>query len=447
MWSRGDLLASRCAVGLLMGNGVPECAAVPMSRPETHALNEHCDCWPMDSAEAHRALSHPVRASLGPAHKHLFANTGVFLHRDDLAAMHAQVSAIEAVAQLPGFVAATQGSASSTPAGQTATRGVLMAYDFHVTPTGPRLIEINTNAGGAFLVSQLVDQLQSDQPELPTLASPGIYGEFAGDRLVEMFAAEWRLAGRAGVPHTIAIVDDDPQSQYLYSDMLAAAEVLRQRFAEVVVLAAKELRFTGTSLTAEGLSGRSIDLVYNRHTDFTLAGSDVGQLNAAWLADRVVLTPSPRHHRVFANKQNLPLLGNLQLLQRFGAGSEHLRALQALLPCVKVTKATADALWARRRELFFKPAAGFGGRAAYRGAKLTKRVWAQIVSGDYIAQEFVPPTVRRLPGASAVALKYDLRLYTYAGNTLGVVARLYSGQTTNFRTPGGGFAPVALLSA
>jgi hypothetical protein len=39
----------------------------------------------------------------------------------------------------------------------------------------------------------------------------------------------------------------------------------------------------------------------------------------------------------------------------------------------------------------------------------------------------------------------DVRLYTYAGQLLLSAARLYQGQTTNFRTPGGGFAPVLTI--
>ena len=39
-------------------------------------------------------------------------------------------------------------------------------------------------------------------------------------------------------------------------------------------------------------------------------------------------------------------------------------------------------------------------------------------------------------------LKTDLRCYTYDGQIQLIAARLYSGQTTNFRTAGGGFAPV-----
>ena len=45
--------------------------------------------------------------------------------------------------------------------------------------------------------------------------------------------------------------------------------------------------------------------------------------------------------------------------------------------------------WAARRGLFFKPVAGFGSRAAYRGDKLTKRVWQDILAGDYVAQAIV----------------------------------------------------------
>ena len=39
-------------------------------------------------------------------------------------------------------------------------------------------------------------------------------------------------------------------------------------------------------------------------------------------------------------------------------------------------------------------------------------------------------------------LKLDLRNYVYRGEVQLVSARLYQGQTTNFRTPGGGFAAV-----
>jgi hypothetical protein len=39
-------------------------------------------------------------------------------------------------------------------------------------------------------------------------------------------------------------------------------------------------------------------------------------------------------------------------------------------------------------------------------------------------------------------MKLDIRNYTYDGKVQLVAARLYKGQTTNFRTMGGGFARV-----
>ena len=52
----------------------------------------------------------------------------------------------------------------------------------------------------------------------------------------------------------------------------------------------------------------------------------------------------------------------------------------------------AEALWAARRGLFFKPASGFGSRGAYRGDKLTRRVFEEILAGDYIASDY-PATI------------------------------------------------------
>lgn len=53
----------------------------------------------------------------------------------------------------------------------------------------------------------------------------------------------------------------------------------------------------------------------------------------------------------------------------------------------------------------------------------------------------MPPSQRDLPGAEG-PLKVDIRCYAYRGQVLLYAARMYQGQTTNFRTPGGGFAPV-----
>jgi hypothetical protein len=119
------------------------------------------------------------------------------------------------------------------------------------------------------------------------------------------------------------------------------------------------------------------------------------------------------------------------------------RLLAGVPRTIEATAERAEALWAARRSLFFKPFAGFGSRATYRGDKLTQRVWQEILAGGYVAQSLALPSERRVTAdGQSSDLKLDARAYAYAGSIRLVAARLYKGQTTNFRTPGGGFAPV-----
>ncbi len=438
-------------------------------------LNRTCRCWPIATSAVVDALPQQVRAVLDGRHEHLFAATGVFVHSTDLAAMTTQIQAIEAVARLPDYQArlhALQQSSAGTdarrsrglsgPAEQRATRGVLMGYDFHLTAAGPRLIEINTNAGGAFLVSHLEQTPGLSERYGATVGLPrSAVG--SATRLADMFQQEWRLAGRSGRPASIAVVDDHPHDQYLFSDMLLAVAVLREHFTHVVVVDRADLRWTGDKLQVAG-TDQTIDMVYNRLTDFMLTEPASDALAAAFFHNSVVLTPSPVHHVLLANKLNLQLLSDPQLRPGWDLSARHREALAELPLTVAVAPDNADALWQQRKSLFFKPAAGFGGRAAYRGARLSRKVWAAIVADcetqPYVAQAQIPPSQRVLaavgdPGVCVPApessaalpdrlLKFDVRVYSYAAEPLMLAARVYEGQTTNFRTPGGGFAPVAL---
>ena len=119
--------------------------------------------------------------------------------------------------------------------------------------------------------------------------------------------------------------------------------------------------------------------------------------------------------------------------------------LSAIPRTVPVTSGNVDELWKSRKDLFFKPTDGHGGKAVYRGDKVTKNVWAGITRGNYVAQKFIRPSQRMVEvDGTPEALKMDVRLYTYDAQVLLVAARLYQGQTTNFRTTGGGFASVFL---
>jgi hypothetical protein len=178
--------------------------------------------------------------------------------------------------------------------------------------------------------------------------------------------------------------------------------------------------------------------------DFSLQEPLHTALRAAYLSGSVVVTPNPRTHALFADKRNMTLLSDGARLRGWGLEQQYLDVLSASIPTtVLVTPADADALWQNRRNLFFKPARGYGSKAAYRGDKVTRKVWSEIISGEYIAQSYAAPSTRGIKLDNVrTELKVDVRLYTFDGDVLLAGTRLYQGQTTNMRTLGGGFAPL-----
>ena len=320
--------------------------------------------------------------------------------------------------------------------------GVFMGYDFHLGHGPPRLIEINTNAGGAFLnVFSARAQLACCDAVEPFLKnrSPDA---FDGD-VVQMFEEEWRRQRGSGRPTRIAIVDDAPDGQYLYPEFVLAQRLLKASGIDAVICDPADLSFANGKLY---LGEQIIDLVYNRLVDFALSESRHAALGKAYLKSSVVVTPNPHTHAVFADKRNLALLSDLDQLRGWAVAPEVIQTLASIPKAIRVTSDNAERLWSERKHLFFKPVAGHGGKAVYRGDKLTKSVWSEILGSEYIAQDIAPPSERLVKiGDTAVSRKIDVRLYTYQGRMLLAAARLYQGQTTNFRTEGGGFAPVNFL--
>jgi hypothetical protein len=236
-------------------------------------------------------------------------------------------------------------------------------------------------------------------------------------------------------------VDDAPEQQFMYPEFLLFAQLFRRFGIEAEVRAPEQLVFEGGTLRdAQG----PVDLVYNRLTDFAFEAAEHAPLRAAYLADAAVITPHPRSHALYADKRNLRLLTDATRLRTWGVREPVIATLQRGIPRTEIVAASnAERLWGERRKLFFQPASGFGSRAAYRGDKLTRRVWGEILAGTYVAQELVLPSERKIgPGAS---LKVDVRNYVYDGQVQLLAARLYQGQTTNMRTAGGGFAPVLTM--
>jgi hypothetical protein len=412
---------------------------------ESLLQNPH-DCLVLDDALLDSALRESGAGFLaGDIFRdtpHLFSRASVFIDHASAEAMRGVVRAVERVVALPAYTAVALADAAECARVAPISRGAFLGYDFHLAADGPQLIEINTNAGGGLLNTLLRrSQRACCSDVLPALA---LEPPDAAKAFVGMLRDEYALVrGAAAELTSIAIVDDDPEAQYLYPEFqlfqrLFQASGLRARICDAAALTLRDGK-----LWAEELA---VDLVYNRSTDFALTDPRHLALATAYREGVAVVTPHPRAHALYADKRRLCILSDAAALDALGVAPEDRDLLLRHIPQTRlVDKAARDALWAERKHLFFKPWAGYGSKAAYRGDKLTRRVFEeQVLAAPYVAQRLVPPSSRivRAGQDAAVTLKVDVRNFAYAGTVQLVCARLYEGQTTNFRTAGGGFAPV-----
>lgn len=373
---------------------------------------------------------------------HLFSSTPVFVTQRDAQTMRALVKGIEKLAALPAWIEQALASAPETAKCDAKAKSVFMGYDFHIAEDGPRLIEINTNAGGAYLNLALLDAFDAccDDAERALSAFP--MPQALDQAFHDGFISEMRLQTGRGNIERVAIVDDDPTSQYLLPEFELAVAAFKRQGVAAVIADPKELSFhDGRLQHAEG----PVDLVYNRLVDFQLEEPGHDALRKAYLAGAAVVTPSPRTHALLADKRHLSLLCDADVLTGFGLSKVEAALISSHVPqTLRVSQENAETLWSTRKRWFFKPGSGHAGKAAYRGDKMTKGVWQDVLgNGNYVAQEVAPPALRGvMVDGVAASMKSDIRLYTYDGEVLLMAARLYQGQTTNFRTQGGGFAPV-----
>ena len=418
----------------------------PLSPVE--ALNRDCFCLTLDSdalaleSETGLEVGQPGLAEMVRQRcPYLFAAQPVFVAQAQLERMAQVVQAVESVVALPAYreqaLATAPDIARFDPGG---ARGVFFGYDFHLHQSRLALIEINTNAGGAMLNVLLAKAQRACCTAMdgmaPTLADVAHFVQ----RMVEMFRQEWLLSGHATPLSSIAIVDEAPEAQYLYPEFLLFQQLFERHGLRCVIASPAALAWRGGVLWHGELA---IDLVYNRLTDFYLEQPASRALREAYLNHAVLLTPHPQAHALYADKRRLALFSDAAQLQALGVSQATEKVLLEHVPRTEVVEpGDEERLWSARRSLFFKPIAGYGSRGAYRGDKLTKRVWQDILAGGYIAQSIVLPGERLVDKLDPKTMKFDLRAFAYGGAVQWVAARIYQGQTTNFRTPGGGFSPV-----
>lgn len=417
------------------------------------ALNLGCQCRTLnveqlrDELETDASLR-GMTQELAQTHPHLFSASAVFLDARCQQALVQAIAALERVIALAPYQQWALAHAPSIAHLAFGPAGVFMGYDFHLTDSCVKLIEINTNAGGALINAPLARAHRSCCQSMDLLF--GIPADLvqAEQTFMTMFLSEWQAQRGTAPLRNVIIVDDAPDAQYLAPEFRLARQLFEQQGIHARVADPQELQWRDGALWHPSLpDGQAVDLVYNRLTDFDLSAPNHGALRQAYEAGAAVVTPHPRAHALFANKRNLVALSDDALLASWGVADADRALLRNVVPRTQVvTPTNAQELWANRRQLFFKPLAGYGGKAVYRGDKLTRRVWADIVAGDYVAQTLVPPSERLVDvDGTATHLKLDLRAYTYRGQVQLLAARTYAGQTTNMRTAGGGFSPVLVL--
>lgn len=371
------------------------------------------------------------------AHDNLFSDVAILITPAHMEQMREVIAAVEKIVVLPAWQQAVLGEQAEkfTPL----NKGVFFGYDFHLNTEGAHLIEINTNAGGAIL-SNLFQQSQQNV----TLPGTSLVMDKLTEVFIQMFQHEWALQRGQTPLRTIAIVDESPAAQYFYPEFILARKLFESTGYKVFIADPGEFENQQDGLYLQGLK---IDLIYNRLTDFSL--QNFPALLAAYQHDQVVLTPNPYLYALYADKRNLTLLTDAEKLRQMGVDAASIAVLQAGVPeTLLIEVRDEQSWWKERKEWFFKPATGYGGKGSYRGDKLTQRVMGEIVKGGYVAQRKAMPgeVMVNIAGAVPAAFKFDVRCYVYAGQVQLVIARLYQGQTTNFRTPGGGFALVRLDS-
>ena len=311
---------------------------------------------------------------------------------------------------------------------------LMMGYDFHLTPEGPRLIEVNTNAGGGYIAWLSETQAHREYPTEPSTRMQ--------ERLFSSFVQEWRrFSGGKRQLQRVAILDDDPADQPLYPEMVACRDWLQEKGLEVEIVAPEQLQVTSNGVSA---AGKPIDLIYNRHCDFFLEEPQLTAIGSAYLAGSVCLSPNPFAYGLLADKRRMILWSDAKSLAGLGLKEAERQLLVSLVPRSRLmAECDPELLWQERKNLVFKPVSRFGSRGVLLGKSITRKRFAEQEAETTLVQDLVVPSVET--DTDGQGFKVDLRLFVYRDQLLGIGARLYQGQVTNLRTEGGGFAPVRLV--
>lgn len=294
---------------------------------------------------------------------------------------------------------------------------LLMGYDFHLTEHGPKLIEINNNAGGLW---------EEDSGWIPQYGNQHMQGALA-DRITAMFPEKWKH---------IAIVDEDVQQQYMFPEMLAYAELLKSNGRKVSLVCPEDLRYDGAKLY---FKEDAIDAIYNRHTDFYLQSEAMIHIKQAFMAGHVALNPYPRSYALIGDKNRMVDWWRDDFLNDVLTVNE-IKIVQTIVPETHVmAEVDTDLAWSSRARWVFKPAARHGGKGVLMGKSISRTRFARFDIANTVMQQLVPPSTIEIHERS---YKFDMRLYMCGQNLIAMAGRAWNGQITNFKEEGSGWTSI-----
>ena len=346
-----------------------------------------------------------------------------------------------------------------TPASNSS---LLMSYDFHLDQNNNlKLIEVNTHSSG-YLVSDLVDQVNGLNSQSKSALSS----------LKKSFEQEWEsFSGIVLPPANTVIADHKIKDQKMYIEFLMYKDLLNSWGWPCQLHEIADLRINPQGMLMDAQQ-KTVQMLYNRCTDFYF--ENWPHLKEAFLNQKCCISPHPREYLLLADKarlcewnpkgficahsQNKPTQEEIKTHPKttniksnpkgfICAHSqnkpthEEIKKIQNVVPFTAlVSSIPANELWGKRKNLFFKPLRGYGGKSVYRGKSISRNMFDRIIKKPGIFQEIVPPPTFIDP--SGIKWKYDIRAYAYKDQVQKLSARVYQGQLTQFQTPLSGFASI-----
>jgi hypothetical protein len=335
---------------------------------------------------------------------------------------------------------------------------VLSRLDAFLTPTGPRFIEINSDAPAGFGYGDRMAAVFQELPAFQAFAArrPVRY-EPSSERLVEAVLGAWHARGGDAIPR-IAIVD--------WADVKTRAdqEILREAFEAAglrcVLEDPRALEVRESKLC--GAAG-PIDLVYRRGvlSELVKREAEVEPLLRAYRDGLCVFVNGFRCH-LSEDKAFFGLLTDESFAglltadeRRFVVGNvPWTRKLEERKTLREGNEVDLVPFVIRFREgLVLKPAHGYGGRSVYVGDETSPVDWEKAVQGAlgsaWVVQERVTIPEEPFPVVEKGQLSFEPRKvnanpFYVRGADVGAVARASQSSVINV-SAGGGSVPTFVV--